>query len=299
MNEKIKQLIEIQKKHKLTDAIISNKIGIAATTYTALISGDIDYDPGTDIWRLVDKYLEELNQEIYETELVKKMYRVLKTTYEDKEISVVTSVSGAGKTTAISQFCKTNPNAVHIRVVEIMTSKYLLEMMMKELGNPAMGMTNQFMYETVSELLIKKPMLVVIDEAERLKVSQLELLRDLYDQGHMGLALVGLKSLTVLLQKGRSLKEDLTQLYSRVGYHQILDVLKPNDVKMIFASKFGRHDVSERVMAALASKYKMKGSLRAIIKIANLAIKTASANEGRINKINDDVIEHCIEEISL
>ena len=153
------------------------------------------------------------------------------------------------------------------------------------------------MYETASEVLARKNRLIVIDEAERLKVSQLELLRDLYDQGNMGLCLVGLDSLRSLLQRGKNLRENLVQLYSRVAYQKVVDILEPEDVELILNDKIPAHKVSRQTMKDLSKRYKSRGGLRAVIKLSLLAVKLADKNG--ISLINDEFINHCINELSL
>jgi DNA transposition AAA+ family ATPase len=152
------------------------------------------------------------------------------------------------------------------------------------------------LYEIITESLSRKSRLLVIDEAERLSVSELELLRDIYDEKDCGLCLVGLDSLRTLLQRGRSLRENLVQLYSRVGYQRIVDILDPADVEMIFDDRLKKYKVSVQMFKSLSTKFEKKGGIRAIIKLCNLALKVS---EKFSVAIDDQVINECVKDLAL
>lgn len=290
-------LDKIINQYQFSQSQVASKIGISESVISQVRSGEYEYNPNNYVWIQIIKFIENINKKVYETKLLRVVYRMLNDAFKDKEIAVITSCSGAGKTTAIVQYCLINHYAVHIRVNEVFTTKYLLQIILRSLGSPYLGLNTQQMYETCSEILARKNRLIVIDEAERLKVSQLELLRDLYDQGNMGLCLVGLDSLRSLLQRGKNLRENLVQLYSRVAYQKIVDILEPEDVEMIINDKIGKHMITKPMMKELSKRYKSRGGLRAVIKLSNLAIKLADKNNVKI--INDDFINTCTGELSL
>jgi len=292
-----RMLDKIIGQYQFSQSQLAAKIGISETVISQIRSGDYEFNPDNYVWQQVRKFVETINRKIYETKLLRVVYRMLNDEFKDKEIAVITSCSGAGKTTAIVQYCLINHFAVHIRVNEVFTSKYLLMVILRSLNCPTLGLSTQQMYETVSEILSRKNRLVVIDEAERLKVSQLELLRDLYDQGNMGLCLVGLDSLRTLLQRGKNLRENLVQLYSRVAYQKVVDILEPEDVEMILNDKIPNHCISKSLCKELSRRYKSRGGLRAVVKLCNLSLKLADKNNIKI--LNDEFFNACAGELSL
>lgn len=276
---------------------LAAKIGISTSVLSQILEQSYNYNPTNFVWTQIDKFLSKVQSNIYETKLLKKVRKMLSTCHAEKELIVVTSNSGAGKTTAIEDYCLKNPDAIHIRVVEVMTTKYLLERLCSALNTPFERLTNQQMYESIIDVTQRKNRLFVIDEAERLKVGQLELLRDVYDTGNVGLALIGLDSLRSLLQRGKDKRQDLVQLYSRVGYQQVVDILEESDVKMIFDDRLKKHSVSDNLMKSLAKTFESKGGLRAIIKLCNLILKYQETN--KLKTIEDELVEHCSKQLTL
>lgn len=77
------------------------------------------------------------------------------------------------------------------------------------------------------------PDLIIVDEADRLKMAGLEQMRALYDKGNLGLIFIGMPGLEKRLAR-------YAQLYSRVGFVHQFRALSTEEMQFILAHKWAQ-----------------------------------------------------------
>jgi len=75
------------------------------------------------------------------------------------------------------------------------------------------------------------PDLIIVDEADRLKMAGLEQLRDLYDRKHLGLVLMGMPGLEKRMAR-------YAQLYSRIGFVHLVRPLATMELQRVIEHKW-------------------------------------------------------------
>jgi DNA transposition AAA+ family ATPase len=79
--------------------------------------------------------------------------------------------------------------------------------------------------------------LIVIDEADRLKVAGLEQVRDVFDHGGIGVVLIGMPGLERRMTR-------YAQLYSRIGFVHAFRPLSPEEIRELLRQRWRPPDVS-------------------------------------------------------
>lgn len=182
----------------------------------------------------------------------------------EHELGLVYGMAGTGKTTAIREFCKHNPNAIHIKSNIHTTAAVLLDELCEALKiTPPRPIYKKL--KVVMAELSKSDKILIIDEAENLPLRALETARTLYDETRTPLILVGTPRLIDNLT-GKNM--ELRQMYNRIDAKYVMQGLSDDESKRYFGEHF----------------YKWcKGNFRSSAKLYKQAKKLAEFNQTDIN----------------
>jgi len=167
-----------------------------------------------------------------ETSIFDRICDILNIADIDKKIVVITGDTGIGKSFALKEYCKQNPSAILISVDDTYRSDTPIRDIAEKLKLETTGNIDKVMKRVVAALEDTGRMLIV-DEAERLPLKGLSILRSLHDKTGIPVAIVGLKK----LYDNIIVRSDMRQVYSRMQLAK-LDKLSKKDVENIVQTVF-------------------------------------------------------------
>ncbi|HEY6288060.1 MAG TPA: AAA family ATPase [Nitrospiraceae bacterium] len=144
--------------------------------------------------------------------------------------------------------------------------------------------------------LPKRTELVIVDEADRLKMAGLEQLRDLYDKGNFGLVLIGQPGLEKRLAR-------YPQLYSRVGFVHQFHVLSQDETRWLLEQRWNHLGMHIRVddftdQEALAAIVRITGgNFRVIHRLLMQVERILEINQ--MQTVTKEVVEAARENLML
>jgi DNA transposition AAA+ family ATPase len=166
-----------------------------------------------------------------ETTVLDSVRKAVSMTQDDADIAVIVGDSGTGKTTALRAYAAESHSAILIEVDSSFTKNVLVSEIARAVGVDSKGGMTQVSARIV-EALRGRDMVIMIDEADYLSDSSLELVRRVInDKAQTGVVLVGLPRLKYKLE---NLRNDHQQLTSRVGVLlEVKRLSKADAVKII------------------------------------------------------------------
>ena len=192
-------------------------------------------------------------------------------------IAVVYGGAGVGKTTTIDRYARASAG---VWVWEAKKSqRSMLEALRAIEGTMSGYPCEEKRSSTISRMIAQrlqwahKPALLIIDEAQHLKLDAVEELRSIHDSTGVGLVLSGNESVYTQLT-GRTRRADFAQLFSRVGKRLRLDKPAPGDVAAILQA-WRIEGIKERELCQQIAS--LPGGLRGLVNVLVDAATAAQA----------------------
>ena len=182
--------------------------------------------------------------EFVRTGVAEEVYIALRVAHVRGDISMILGPAGVGKTMAVREYCKEEPETVYIACGPGSSPKALLKVLAGNLKEGYRG-TQLDMRQKVAQKLKGTGQLVVFDDADWLPETTLQHLRLIHDMTGVGMAFVGTEAYMARLKEQRS--QTINQFLSRVGLEVRLPSLRDEDLDMI-GEQFG---LGEEALAVL------------------------------------------------
>jgi DNA transposition AAA+ family ATPase len=196
-----------------------------------------------------------------------------------KDLLVITSPPGIGKTWAIRSHAVSAPN---VWVVTMRPDTACVAACLEEIGEVTGFKAVGRSASKARELIVRMKNtggLLVCDEAQHLTLAALDELRSIHDDAEMGLVLCGNESVYARLTGGNR-SANFAQLFSRIGKRLRLTQPSKADVTAL-ADAYGVTGKEER--QALFEISQRPGALRAVVKTLNFAALMANSNGDTLN----------------
>lgn len=280
MNVDVKnKLKSTLKRYGISKASCGRDMGYSSSIISAYCTnnyaGDVEkLEANIERWiSRQDRAHKKKKVPVVETSSLKAVMNAIEIAHTEKDIALIIADAGSGKTTAAKRYAEVNEKTViYIPVVAGMNKKMLVCEVAKQLSLETARIPFNVLVNDVADSLAEKDSLVILDEADYLKADALEFCRRLVnDLGDSGLVLIGLPRLKGMIL---NLKNDHSQLASRIGVYLPLDGLSKPDARTIARSVWA--ECSDDVVSAM---YEISGTdVRTFCKIIERMQNTLIAN---------------------
>jgi len=289
MSKTAESLKKFLNEKKLSYAKFADKIGYSKTAIARFIKGSYE---GEELDKKVKDFLEEYNRDkglrwgFIETRTVKMINEVCNLSYGNADMGVIYGNAGFGKTTALQRYATQNGDfAAYLKCYITSSGRILMIAIKKALGLSDTGYKNSHqLMEEVIDFLCAQHRLLIIDEADLLSVRALEMLRAIFDDSQCGMVLCGLPRLLMNLTVGPQAKDNLAQLYSRVGIQVQIPNISYEKLQKILHS----YKITEQKIVDVFFKKVKSGGMRKLAKILMRSLRLAEINR---SKVTEKIIE--------
>lgn len=269
-----------QVEEKLSQKALAKQIGIDPAMLNQWLqnkyAGDVDgVEEAAQKWLSAREKRTAISQTLQiegfvETHTAKRILETLEFAHAANDFVVICGGAGMGKTTAARQHAGENSNVWFVTITPACATKgsCLSEICaavgIEESGG---GRGEQRMMRDLKKRLLGTNGLLIIDEAQHLKMDALETIRSLHDATDIGIALMGNESIYTRLTGGRR-QAEFAQLFSRLGKRTLLKKPTKRDVNAL-CEAFRLED-KEGISYAFDISQKA-GALRLVVKTIRFA----------------------------
>jgi DNA transposition AAA+ family ATPase len=281
MSDVKKELVALMEIEGINQSTVAKALDISSGTLSQYLSGSY---PGnlTKIEEGIKAFLELRREKrktqkhilpFVKTSVAKKFYDVCRMVHTEQDMGVAYGPSGVGKTSAAKEYTRLNPKTILIEADAGYTARDLMRELHRKFGD-GRGTIHEMFEDVVTK--ISPDRLIIVDEAENLPTRALELLRRIHDKAGIGILLCGMPRLLANL---RGKRNELAQLYSRIGVAANLQMISEHDTDEIVHAVIPNSNGLAKVFHSVTN-----GNTRTLCKLLRQSMRVAGLNGVAINE---------------
>jgi len=278
----VRDIKKFQNDTGMSQAELCRKTGISTAVLSALLKGNYTGNVADNLKKVLavieqetERFRSMLKKPSYvETTVSKTIDHNLALAQVDGRLLVIGGDNGAGKTVALKEFKRKYAATILIEINVTYGETTILYDLAKAIGIDGHA-RKDMLFKGIVEVLHGTDRMIIVDEADYLKVKGLDILRSIYDHAEVPVVLVGSLDMKGKVMKMRTEYKYLT---SRMDYIE-LDNLQLGDTQAIVESVIpdAKSGVIETFHAA------SKHNARYLTKLMLLAQRTALRNDCEID----------------
>ena len=238
LQQKIRKLLE---SRKVDYSTIARGINKSPSTFSLYMKSNYNGDVKgleDDLRKYVEFFEKKEQNEnkslsFVETSIVKRLFNAANMCQMRGKMGVCYGAPGIGKTTAVLKYKELGSGVIVVDPVENTSIRAILQNIADQLKlNYYQNITLDEFITNIIKKLEKNKYLIIIDEAENLKIDIFKAIRKIHDKtkNSCGILFVGTNDLFDLLKK---VKNGFPYITSRIGYVEKLDALKQEDIEQL------------------------------------------------------------------
>ncbi len=283
------RLREYLRQSGKSQSAASKAIGVSQTTLNQYMNdkypGDVDgLEDQIELWlrRETARAAKADLGEFQMTSVAKDVTTVLQFCHVEGDMGVIYGYPGIGKTEAVKHYHKLNQDTILFTA----DPSYSSSAVVKELASLAEVQPKGRKFDIIKKIIERlegKDTMVMIDEAQFLRLDSFEILRRIHDATHCGIVFVGQPILDRQM-RGRE-EEFFAQIVSRIGIRVELEMPNPADVDLLCDAAM----VQDKGARAYLKKVleKRGASLRTVHKLMKLGLRVAMQKG---ESLNEDIL---------
>jgi DNA transposition AAA+ family ATPase len=246
-------------------------------TISQVLNNNYGADPQPVVDALVRFYQNWMTKQyVVKTEAVEEIYATMTLAWKRKAIALIKGDFGKGKTKAAHSFCSEYDFARFVKLSSSTNTVSILYRIADAIGINSLAGSKEDKLQAIIRQLKRKPLLLVIDEADELNPRTLAALRDIHDDGeYCAIVMIVTNRFDKLITR-----PELGYLRSRITIKREIRETSFAEAKKII--DFWNHKLKPEDMKKAYSWAMKNYSLRSLVALMNRAYDVAQMNDKKI-----------------